>query len=221
MKKNNQMSVKILFLALIFSLGLNVFQFSKSIYSNNDTPSAVVERVIDGDSFITADGIRMRLSNIEAPELQYCGGNEAKQRLQYLIEGKNVKVIYNSEDIYNRSIVLVYQGNKFVNKILLSEGLARYDGSKSPARDELRDAYQKAVKQELGIFSSKCRSLVADNPDCSIKGNIERNTGIKRYIFPGCSEYNRTIVEKDLGESWFCSESQAKKEGYIKASNCP
>jgi hypothetical protein len=29
------------------------------------------------------------------------------------------------------------------------------------------------------------------------------------------------IVEKDLGEDWFCTEKEAIKAGFTKASNCP
>ena len=38
-----------------------------------------VLRVIDGDTFETVEHQKIRLSGIDAPELELCGGQEAKQ----------------------------------------------------------------------------------------------------------------------------------------------
>ena len=149
------------------------------------------------------------------------GGKTAKKRLKGLIKGKKVHIETIAEDVFNRNLILIYDSDKLINQILLAEGLVRYDGTKSPARDQMRESYQKAVREKKGIFGPPCRSLTPPNAKCIIKGNIERNTHVKRYLYPGCSEYARTIVEKDLGEQWFCSENEANAKGYAKATNCP
>lgn len=47
---------------------------------------------------------------------------------------------------------------------------------------------------------------------CSIKGSRTR-----KYHMPGCGSYdNTTNVVK-----WFCSEDEARAEGFTKAGNCP
>lgn len=57
------------------------------------------------------------------------------------------------------------------------------------------------------------------NPDCSIKGNIGKSYLEKTYHLPGCSEYERTVVELDLGEEWFCAEKEATEAGYRKSEH--
>lgn len=87
--------------------------------------------VVDGDTLVLQSSQRVRLMNIQAPELEFCGGQEAKKRLEELVLGKAVKVETNSEDVFNRTLGLVYIGKTLVNEVLLKEGLVRYDGSPS------------------------------------------------------------------------------------------
>ena len=51
--------------------------------------------------------------------------------------------------------------------------------------------------------------------DCRIKGN-QRS---KKYHHPGCPSYD-SISTKNVAKL-FCSEDEARAEGYIKAGNCP
>ena len=211
-------SLSLIFLVLLIpSILLNVFlaRENKSLKSDN-----LVTDVIDGDTFILKSGQRIRLSNIYAPEPDLCGGKEAKERLESLILNKIVTIKIVSHDRYNRPLALVYEGNNLVNEIILKEGWARYDGTPNEKRETLKAAYDVAFSQKKGIFSSLCISEKPENPKCLIKGNISRSDGSKVYHFPGCSEYDAVIVEKDLGEKWFCSEKEAEKEGFVKAQNC-
>lgn len=54
-------------------------------------------------------------------------------------------------------------------------------------------------------------------PECNIKGNISIKTGNKIYHLPGMEDYESTIIDLSKGERWFCSESEAKKNGWRKA----
>jgi micrococcal nuclease len=202
---------------LVPSVILNIFLLSRRKTEETYT----VSRVVDGDTVILAPGdIRARLANVEAPEIEFCGGQEAMTRLRSLAEGQRAKVVFGSDDNFNRSLVHVFIAGKMVNRTLLEEGLVRYDGSPSPYRDELRDSYQKALADKLGIFG-RCRETAPSDPKCVIKGNIDKQTPRRTYFFPGCNEYERTVVEKDRGEKWFCTEKQAQAEGYAKGGNCP
>jgi len=214
----NILVVLVLFFAL--SLGVNVYQFNL-LQKTADT--ILVERVIDGDSIILgSNGIRARLKNVEAPEIGNCGADQAKKRLQDLVEGKKVKVEFSGEDTYNRSLVFLFQNNTLINKVLMEEGLVRYDGSPSSYRDSLRDAHQEAVSAKKGIYGLPCLSEKPDDPKCLIKGNVDKHDTDKgMYFLPGCSEYNQTPIEKDLGDKWFCTEKEAQKEGFVKATHCP
>ena len=183
--------------------------------------STMVTEVVDGDTLQLANGQRIRLGNLEAPELENCGGQEAKKKLKELVEGKSVRSEFVDVDRFRRSIGLVYIGNVLVNEVMLKEGLARYDGSPTKERDKLKAAYDFAFDNKIGIFSSKCLSLKPDVQGCLIKGNISRKSKQdKTYHFPDCSAYDQVMVEKDLGESWFCSEKEAENAGYVKSENC-
>jgi len=57
------------------------------------------------------------------------------------------------------------------------------------------------------------------NSSCLIKGNIS-SSGEKIYHVEGCGSYNKTVIDTDTGERWFCTEDEAVKAGWCKAKNC-
>lgn len=54
-------------------------------------------------------------------------------------------------------------------------------------------------------------------PDCLIKGNVSINTGRRLYHLPGMEDYESTVINKEYGERWFCSEAEAVQAGWVKA----
>ena len=204
---------------LVVSVILNVFFYSKI---KNTSDINLVERVIDGDTFVLSFGQRVRLRGVDSPEMEFCGSTEAKNALEEIILGKRVVLKDFFTDQYGRIEAFVYEGNRFVNLIMVSDGWARFDSNKTSQSSVLKEAFQNAQNSEKGIFSTLCRQKInLVNNDCKIKGNIEKNSIEKRYFFPGCQSYETTIVEKDLGESWFCTEKEAQAAGYKKGTNCP
>ncbi|MEL6580326.1 MAG: hypothetical protein AAFQ14_11270 [Cyanobacteria bacterium J06621_12] len=55
------------------------------------------------------------------------------------------------------------------------------------------------------------------NSKCIIKGNISYNSDRKLYHLPGMKDYEGTVIDKARGERWFCTESEAVKQGWRKA----
>ena len=55
--------------------------------------------------------------------------------------------------------------------------------------------------------------------DCDIKGNISFNSGEKIYHVPGQNFYSETQINPNKGERWFCSEAEARANGWRKAKN--
>lgn len=222
MWSNKKLGLKSLFsplllLFLLFSVLLNLYLYrQKEVLAGQNR----VVTIIDGDTLVLQTGQRLRLANLSAPELMFCGGSEAKDYLSRLVFGKTVTFQVLSQEVFNRSLAYVYVGGQLVNELVLKEGWARYDGTPSPQRERLKAAYDEALNNRRGIFSPLCRSEKPEKEDCLIKGNVGRNTGIKRYHFPGCSEYERAVIEKDLGDSWFCSEEEAQAAGFAKSPNC-
>ncbi|MFA4827454.1 MAG: thermonuclease family protein [Candidatus Shapirobacteria bacterium] len=176
--------------------------------------------VIDGDTIVTEKSQKVRLLSVDSSELSLCGSLEAKQQLETLVKNKNVYLKEIVADRYSRLVALVYLGKTFVNGEMVKSGWGRYNSINSTQSDLLLYYSQIAQANKLGVYSSLCRQIEnPQNPKCVIKGNASRD-GRQLYFFPSCSDYSRVIVEKDLGDQWFCTEAEAKKANYIKSENC-
>jgi len=178
--------------------------------------------VIDGDTIVLEGKTRLRLRGLDAPELNYCLGPEAKTALENLVNNKRVIVKEQIIDQFGRPMGLVYQADTFINLEMLRLGFARFHSDNHSQREFLKKAYDEARIKEIGIFSPLCHQTENPaNPKCNIKGNIDKSTDTHLYYLPGCVQYNTAVIEKDIGESWFCTEKEARDSGYTKSSRCP
>ncbi len=93
----------------------------------------VVERVIDGDTFVLAGGERVRLIGVDTPETVAPNqevevyGQEASDFTKNLLEGKKVALKFDAQerDQYDRLLCYVFlEDGTFVNELLLKEGYA-------------------------------------------------------------------------------------------------
>lgn len=219
---------------LVFSLLINfIFLFTQ--WQRN-----VVVSVPDGDSLQMADGRRVRLLGLDAPEKGLCMATEAQEALAVAAKGRHMRLKNVVTDDYGRQLANViiedlptwfsYLRQKFIqripsdpvpdpylNRMMVSHGLARYSGStKSEYYTTLKGALNHAKESKLGIWSVSCRRT--SNPECAIKGNIK--SGKKVYHFPDCDHYALTIIDTSYGDRWFCTEEEAVKAGFSKASGC-
>ena len=179
--------------------------------------------VIDGDTIILENKTRLRLRQIDAPELTNCGGEEAKEFINLLVNGKFVTIKEQIPDQMGRAMALIYVGKILVNEKLLDAGWARYHSDQTTKTTILKKVADTAKTNKLGIFSTLClQETNLEKPNCVIKGNFEnkRASGRKLYYLPNCAQYKFVLVEKDLGERWFCTEKEAIAAGYIKAGTC-
>ncbi len=182
-------------------------------------PYYTVARVIDGDTFVTTEKQYVRLSSTYAPELEFCGGLEAKQALEKLVLNKKVylKVLYH--DTYQRLISLVYTPDGYINEKMIQSGMAYYFQKNDQGIRELDLADKTARASKIGIYSSTCTQET--NPGdlkCNIKGNVVQDR--KTYHYPGCRSYNISLVQLYLGDRWFCTEKQAQVAGFTKGGDC-
>jgi len=206
-------------MVLVSSLILNIYQFFQNKSLSQGT---LVIGVIDGDTIVLEGKVRLRLRHVDAPELEYCGGNQAKETLEKLVLNKEILFTEKLLDTQGRAMALVYLGNKLINKEMLKSGWARYHSDQTSVTKELKTTSDRAKAEKIGIFSSLCyQTENTDNPKCVIKGNTDKNSNLRKYYFPGCPQYEFTIVEKDLGEDWFCTEKEAQAAGFSRAKNCP
>lgn len=197
---------------LVVSLLTNIFLFYKDRAAGLHT----VTEVKDGDTVVIDDNELIRLAGIDAPEPSHCGGQESTSFLNNLVNGQKVRLTKVGMDKYARTLAILTLYDLNVNQAMLTAGWAVYDSYSGPNRDEMNKAGNQAKSNAKGLFAL-CRSG-PDKSNCTIKGNINRAT--KSYFLSTCSNYDQTIVEKDRGEAWFCTETEAKKAGFIKSAGC-
>ncbi len=184
-------------------------------------PAYRAEEVIDGDTFMTKEIQYIRANTYDAPELDMCGGQEAKKELEKLILGKDIYLKVNYHDSGGRLMASVYTKNGLVATKMLESGWVELNDRGNLDLPELKIARDKAEAEKRGLYSELCTQTInKENPKCKIKANVGRNDA-KIYSFPGCNIYNIVSVQLHHGDQWFCTEAEAKKAGFRKAENCP
>jgi micrococcal nuclease len=201
-------------------LGLSVIGNAFFITERNNNSKVI--SVHDGDTFTLKDGQRVRLLGADAPELGRCGSIEAQQYLQTLILGKNVIITEEKRDTYGRRMGLVYDENVLVNAEMIKNGLARPDYAPNSKSEDLKAAFRYAKDHSLGIHSPLCKKTAGtvDDPNCVIKGNIDKASYTKLYHNPTCRHYNQIVIDEDIGERIFCTEKEAIEAGFTLAPDC-
>jgi len=203
--------------------------------------------VTDGDT-LTCDGTKFRLHGIDAPELnpnQICldekgkewkCGVAARDALAKLIANRTVQCEDEGIDKVHRErrIGICFVEGKELNEWLVREGWAlnfepyakgRYLEPQRDAERNRRGIWKGCFaaptdwrhwKKDAPSMGSAClRDATERIFDCRIKGN-QRS---KKYHHPGCPSYD-SISTKNVAKM-FCSEDEARAEGYTKAGNCP
>jgi len=221
-KKTNNLFLLIPFL-LFISLASSIFLNVSLLEDLKKSQKGIkVIGVIDGDTLVLEGKTRLRLRSVDAPELDFCGSKEAKELLEKLVKDKTILVKEQIIDNWGRPMALIYTDDKLINEEILKIGWGRFHSDNHSAREILKFAGDNAREKSLGIFSPKCyQKINPDNPKCNIKGNVDKNSDLRNYYFPGCAQYEFTIIEKDIGEDWFCTEKEAQKAGFTRSKTCP
>ena len=102
-----------------------------------------VERAVDGDTLLLANGARVRLQGIDTPETKHPHklpepfGGEAWACTAGMVEGKRVRLAFDTHrvDRYGRFLAYVYVGDVFLNERLVRRGLARARPQGGPGDD--------------------------------------------------------------------------------------
>ena len=198
-------------------------------------------RVVDGDT-IEVSGSRIRLHGIDAPESgQLCCaggrawqcGQQATGALKDRIDGRSVDCEERDRDRYGRIVALCRAGGSDLGAWLVAHGwaLAYHRYSVAYVSDE---ASAKASRRGLwrGAFvapwdwraGERLPSACLDAPRednsspraCRIKGNVARD-GERIYHVPGGKYYDRTRIDPEKGERWFCTEAEAGAAGWRRS----
>ena len=169
-----------------------VFLFN-SVYSQGFDGKVIA--ISDGDTFtlLTSDKqqIKVRLSEIDAPEKAQPFGTRSRQALSDLIFSKDVLVVQDDIDRYGRLVGQVYVGSIHVNRKMVQEGMAwvyrQYMKDETLLQDE-----QVAKEAKRGLWSLPSTEQVppwewrkgsrsAASKKEPIENNPEFECGTKRY----------------------------------------
>ncbi|MGC8812194.1 MAG: thermonuclease family protein [Candidatus Aenigmatarchaeota archaeon] len=173
-----------IFLATI----LIVFYFLFSRSSSSKT-LVTVARVIDGDTFELANGKKVRLLGVDAPEKNQYFYSEAREKLKELIENKNVFLeadVTNSDSI-GRLLRYVFVDDTFVNLEIVKQGFANVYivSPNSKYSSQLLEAEEFARKNKLGIWGkfsqfSDCVQIKEFHFDA--KGDDSKNLNDEYFV---------------------------------------
>ena len=127
------------------------------------TRTAVVTRVVDGDTVVLAGVGRSRLIGIDTPEVHgevECYGPEASAFAKRLLTGRAVRYRLGVEqrDRYGRALVyLTLSDGRFVNELLVARGFARTLAIAPNVRyaERFRERAQAARAAGRGLWSAR------------------------------------------------------------------
>ena len=162
-----------LLVAIVLAVfGLAAFAF---LTRGNAKQSAVVARVIDGDTIELVGGQRVRLVQIDTPEKHIeCYGDQASTLTRRLIpSGTHVRIEPDPKldqvDRYGRKLAYVWKGDEDVNVTLVRDGAAGvwfFDRRRGRHANELLSAADRARADRKGLWAA-CPSARFD-PNASM-----------------------------------------------------
>lgn len=190
--------------------------FSFGTYSAD--ASSNVSYVYDGDTLTLANGDKVRLVQIDAPELSpaECYGKEARELLKELIGSSSVTLVKEplagNRDNFGRLLRYVKIASMNINFEMVKRGAAApwfYSGQKGKFNKELLAAARTAQKNKVGLWKA-CPSTELD-PYGSIDTGPALKSNKDNSGFDGQDK-----VEQEITPGAFCSENEAGKMGLSK-----
>ena len=174
-----------------------------------------VAYVYDGDTLTMADGNKVRLVQIDTPEISpaECYGKESRDLLKKLVGVSGITLtkepIAGNRDSFGRLLRYVNISSMNVNLELVKRGAATpwfYKGQKGKFSEELLKAALTAQKKKIGLWKA-CPATVLDPSKGVDTGPVQSNLT------------DNNDVGKDIDElitvtpGAYCSESDAGKIG--------
>ena len=152
------------------------------------TPTKVT-RIIDGDTFETETGEKVRLIGINAPEITDIFGEEAKTHLAQIIEGQTVDLVAdntsNDRDRYNRLLRYVVLNGNDINKKMLLDGYAfAYLKYRFDKESEYKQAQLEASKNNNGIWGNGNKENIIKQQQ-ETESNFLSSVSTKTYVVIG------------------------------------
>jgi|SRR5882724_1382818 len=173
-------------------------------------------------------------------------GIEARDKLQAHIEGQVVSCLSNGTDVYQRSLATCSLKGEDLSGWMVREGWAlaylkyssAYQQIEEDARVHQRGLWRGAFIAPWDWRHKNNKTVIlgalqvpinaqalllgpsvtegAPSPDCTIKGNINRN-GERIYHLQNQQFYTRIKMDIGGGKRWFCTPEEAEAAGWRRA----
>ena len=246
-KRNTKSQIRrVLIIILVFLagfLGSDLLNSSDNapVFNESQGELYLVIEVIDGDTIIINGSTRVRLIEVDAPEMGECYYSESKEALNNLVGGKYVRLEKDASGVdgFGRLLRYVFLPQEdtmddiFVDDYMIEQGFAdiREASKDKRYRDILIHGRNEAVSMEKGMWSACEQELEEEterfetnnyppDPTCVIKGNVSEHGYGKTYFPPGCANYRRVKIDFEKGDMYFCTEEEAQAAGFKKAESC-
>ncbi|KAH9608114.1 hypothetical protein KSS87_007314 [Heliosperma pusillum] len=106
------------------------------------------------DEEVLARKYRIRLRGIDAPESAMPHGQQAKEALANLLQGKCLQVLVYGDDRYGRCVADIYCNGIFAQEIMLKKGLAWHYAAYD-RRTDLVNWEKEARAKRIGLWASR------------------------------------------------------------------
>jgi len=120
--------------------------------------AATVTRIVDADTLVLDNAIKIRLYGIDSPERGQPGGIDATEAAVALVLGQCVELEAQYQDRYGRTVaIVILESGDTLQEALLQKGMAwvvpRY--CKRPECDYWRELEQSARLARVGIWQDE------------------------------------------------------------------
>ena len=207
------------------SLILFIFIYLTACIQNNsfnceNGETAIISRVIDGDTIETTTGQKIRLIGINTPEKKEACFEEAKEFLEEKVLGKTVLVQGNKTDRYQRTLANVCVEGNSVNKKLIKEGLAHYYSYEEIP--ELKKLQEKAMQENKNcLWKTGTEKYILDK--CiklkKLEFNQESFTGEYTEFQNDCNyviDLNGFYLKDEATNLYFFPETKLKEKSFVR-----
>lgn len=120
--------------------------------------------VHDGDTITILtpymEELKIRLGEIDAPELKQPYGQKAKQMLSDMVFGKEVVIIKTDRDRYGRTVGRVYLGEEDINRAMAAQGGA-WAYLQYLSDNAILEAQNAAQSQKIGVWALQADQVTA------------------------------------------------------------
>lgn len=168
-----------------------------------EIPKYKVTGVTDGDTIkimYNQKEEKVRLIGIDTPEDKECFDQEATEKLESLVGGKEVKVEFDEtqgeRDKYGRLLLYIWEGDIFVNEGMIKDGYAFEYTYSLPYKyqEQFKNVENEARENRNGLWGDKCACQEGEeiNRECIAcnKAKITRNHW-------DCSTYSEEITDNN------------------------